>query len=162
MHITEDEIKNAFVKAVGKLIKDKGNVVDKLKREIKRCENTSDLEKERESLNAEMNDLYKKIQDGVSEHAGSRINQQANNEKYDALRNRYNEMNERVENIKAEIRQRKASVESNRMFLKTFETIDAGMKEFDKNLWTRLVREMVVSKNKKMTVIFKAGIEVKV
>ena len=74
-HLTEDDIKEAFVRAVNQLIENKADVLDSITLLKERLTDTEDLEEERDRISTDLNLLADKIQQLIAENARVAQNQ---------------------------------------------------------------------------------------
>lgn len=68
-HLTEKEIKNAFIRAVNQLIENKEEIFSNIRRLKKRLTDTADLEKKRDELGINLNLFADQVQQRIAENA---------------------------------------------------------------------------------------------
>lgn len=88
-HLTEDDIKEAFVRAVNQLIENKADVLDSITLLKERLTDTEDLEEERDRISTDLNLLADKIQQLIAENARVAQNQDDYDRNYNELVSRY-------------------------------------------------------------------------
>ena len=102
-HLTEDEIKAAFVRAANKLVTDRNLVLKEL-REIQRTlTGTDELEAEQKQLAEQMNADADAVQELIAQNARVAQDQTEYNLRYDALVSRFDKTKARYEQVTAEI-----------------------------------------------------------
>lgn len=94
-HLTEEEVKQAFISAVNQLISEKEEVIANVELVCQTICNTGDLEHQLSILEEELGMLVDMVQSRINENAHTAQDQ----EKY---QKRYNELVERYTNKKAE------------------------------------------------------------
>ena len=102
-HLTEDEVKAAFVRAANKLVSDRNLVLKEL-REIQRTlTGTDELEAEQKQLAEQMNADADAVQELIAQNARVAQDQTEYNLRYDALVSRFDKTKARYEQVTAEI-----------------------------------------------------------
>lgn len=161
-HLTEDEIKEMFVKALGILLSDKDEVIENLTMLREAVSDTSELEKQLADAETEMALFAEMVQEAVSENAHKAQDQKAYAEKYNSLVSRYEEQ----KNLHDELSDRIAAVKANdkqmEEFIRELQELDGAVNEFDENLWSSLVDHITVMKDRKVIFTFKGGTEITV
>lgn len=159
-HLTEDEIKGAFVRAVNKLIRNKEEVISNIRLLKTSLSDTSALEKMRSELNIELNLLTEKVQELIAENARAVKNQDEYSEKYNALVNRYETDKGKYDQTCEEIQKRKVRGRQMDSFISEVQGQDL-ITEFDEKLWGSLVDFITVYAKDDIRVTFKDGTEIK-
>lgn len=161
-HLTEFEIKDYFVKAVNQLITEKAEILDNLQLiRITLCDKT-DLIKQKESLEEEINVTVEMTQNIVAENARVAQNQDEYNKRYSSLVERYNKLKEEYDSICSTISDKDAKYEQISRFIKVLKGQQELITEFDESLWSSLTEKMVVKSKEEVTVVFKDGTEITV
>ncbi len=159
-HLRENEIKDLFVSALNKITDDKDEVINNLETLIDLKADTTPLEQEKASLLEEMNRLARLANTEILTNSRKTIPQQEYDNKYNQYVQEYEEKKARYEALDEEIKNRLIQVENCRTFIDEFRKLDGAVTEFSEKLWNTLLQEMVVNKNKTVTVIFRSGIKV--
>jgi site-specific DNA recombinase len=102
-YLSEDQIKEAFVKAYNKLVSKSDSLIEDIT-ELKaiRC-NTTAMEKRLDKLNAEIDLIVKQTEDLVEENARKVQDQKAYQTKYDELVAKYEEKNKKRDALEEKI-----------------------------------------------------------
>lgn len=159
-HVTEEEIKAAFVSAFNQLLAEKDEIIANAKlvrREL--CEMKS-LQEEKAGLEEEMSVLSEMMQKAVKENACIAQDQDEYLKRYHALEQRCDAAKEQLDKIEAIISGR--LVESTRIteFIKVLKAQDGVTQKFDGRLWGSMVKFATVGRNKEITVTFRDGTEI--
>ena len=160
-HLTEDDIKDIFVRAVNKLVSDKEDILANIRCLKEKLSDTSALEEERDSLDVDIALLTEKMQTLIAENARVALNQDEYNKNYAALVAKYDDCQSRRDKAEAEIRKRKARGEQIGKFIEDLSHRDL-IQEFDERLWCNLVDFITVHGKDDIRVTFRDGTEIKV
>ncbi|MBQ7496541.1 MAG: recombinase [Selenomonas sp.] len=184
-HITEEEIKTAFVTAFNKLVTERAgaNVASRscastsascASEEIAAnarlvrqtlCD-TTELEREKASLGQEslkglakasLAVLVEMTQNCIAENARIAQDQEEYQKRYNGLVERYEKAKARFDEVTEAIAQRLAKGERMAGFIRTIEAQREPVAEFDEHLWGCMVDYMTVGVDGGMTVVFRDG-----
>lgn len=159
-HLTEEEIKAIFVKAVNQLIKKKEEILDSITLLKEKLTNTEALEKERDSLSTDLNLLAEKMQQLIAQNARVAQNQDDYNREYNAMVSRYDAAKKQYDKACADIRYRKAKSRQLDSFIGELQNQEL-ITEFDTRLWGSLVDFITVYSKDDIRVTFKDGTEIR-
>ena len=137
-HLTEDEIKSAFVRMVNKLYADRELTITELTAIKDRLGDTTVLEKERRILDEQLGIDAKAVNDLIARNARVAQDQKEYNERYDALVSRYEETEKKRDAVMEKIDQimiRRRKIER---FIDSVKGIPELITEFDESLWAGL------------------------
>lgn len=155
-HVKEQQLEQAFIQAVCKLLKNKTEIIAELNLIIEKCLDTKILEDELLSTNNEIEvvrNLVKKLYENC---AYTPIEEKKVNEleiKYKALENKILELNLKIED-------KKERGQKIKVFIKSLAKTANEITEFDKGLFEALAEKMIVQNNNTITVVFKDGTEI--
>ena len=161
-HLTEEEIKAAFIKAFNKIFEGKKALLENLREVRSRICDTSSLEAEQRKLANELQVLADMVQNCISENARIAQNQAEYQKRYDELASRYEEVKAKYDEIVQAIHAKRVTAETLDIFAKGIESRDAALTEFDKGLWGTLVECMTVYGKGDIGVTFKDGTEIRI
>ena len=161
-HLTEDEIKSAFVRMVNKLYADREFYITELTAIKDRLGDTTALEKERRILDEQLGIDAKAVNDLIARNARVAQDQKEYNERYDALVSRYEETEHKrdagIEQIdQIMIRRRKIE-----RFIESVKDLPELITEFDESLWAGLVDSMTVHGKDRIVFRLTCGTEIEV
>ena len=159
-HLTEDEIKDAFVHAVNQLIENKADVLDSITLLKERLTDTEALEEEWDKISTDLNLLADKVQQLIAENARVAQNQDDYDQKYSELVSRYEAAKKQYDKTCDDIQYRKARSRQMDSFIKELQEQEL-IKEFDARLWGSLVDFITVYSKDDIRVTFKDGTEIK-
>ena len=159
-HLTEEEIKTIFVKAVNQLISNKEEVLGNITLLKARLTDTKALEKERDRISTDLNLLADKVQQLIAENARVAQNQDDYDRNYNELVGRYEAARKQYDRKCEAIQYRKARSRQMDSFIKKLREQEL-IQEFDENLWGSLVDFITVYSKDNIQVTFKDGTEIK-
>ena len=160
-HLDENQIKQAFISAMNKMISNKKQIIadfELIKNEIF---TTSELETERDELENEMNVAAELMQESINENARKAQNQTEYNKRYNGLVERYDNAKARFDEISHKIADKNARKESVELFVKNLKKQTEPITEFDECLWLSMMEYVTVNSKDDIQVTFKNGIEIK-
>ena len=161
-HLTEDEIKTAFVRVANKLVTDRTVVLKEL-REIQRTlTGTDELETEQKQLAEQMNADADAVQELIAQNARVAQDQTEYNLRYDALVSRFDKTKARYEQVTAEIAMKGVRRREFGRFIKSVENLPEMINEFDEALWGSLVEKVTVYSKDKIVFTMTSGMEIEV
>jgi site-specific DNA recombinase len=160
LHITEDEVKTAFVSAYNQLVTEKKEIIANA--EIIRMTlcGTEALREEKVRLEDEMSVLVEMTQNIVAENARIAQDQDEYQKRYDGLVQRYDAIKARYDDMVAAISAKEAQSERLANFIKVLKSQDGTISDFDGSLWGGMVEFITVGRDKEITVTFRDGTEI--
>ncbi len=158
-HVTEEEVKVAFVSAYNKLVTEKKEIIANAEIIRKTLCVTDSLLAEKKQLEDEMSIVVEMTQSIVEENARVAQDQEEYQKRYNALVARYDELKVRYDEVTATISAKEAQGEQLKNFIQTLRTQDGTIREFDSALWGSMALYVTVDR-KKITVTFRNGTEI--
>ena len=158
--LTEDEIKELFLRAANQVIDQKEQFIAIYDQVLSRSLDTTALESELSDLEAEINIAAELIEDCIKENAHVALDQAEYQKRYDALVARFDKANARhteVTDLIAERMARKHQIETYLQELRDREPLT----EFRETDWLAMVDYITVHSKKDIRVTFKDGTEIK-
>ena len=159
-HLSEEEIKAVFVKAVNKLLKGKADMMENIRLVREKICDTTDLEAESQRLMGEMKVLSDMVQKCISENARTAQDQSDYQKRYDELVSRYEAARARYDKVEKSIKERHAKSKRLEAFVQAIEKQGKVVTAFDEGLWGTLVDFMTVYSKEDISVTFKDGTEI--
>jgi len=159
-HISEDEIKSIFIKAVNLLLENREEIATNVGMIRKAICNTAPLENDKERLYDEMAMLSEMVQTLISENARTAINQADYTKRYQSLSNQYDTAKQRYEQVQQQIQELNVRSQQLQQFQRQLFSLDA-VTEFDEALWGTLVDFITITETEKI-VTFRDGTEITV
>ncbi len=134
-HVTEDEVKAAFVSAYNQLVTEKKEIIANAEI-IRRTLCVIDaLQEEKSKLEEEMAVLVEMTQNIVAENARVAQDQDEYQKRYDGLVKRYDDAKARYDEVTAAISAKEAQSERLADFIKTLKAQNGTITDFDGSLW---------------------------
>ena len=160
-HVTEDEIKDIFIKAVNELISEKKEIIENLKIIRLTLFDTTELISRRDKLQENITILAEMAQSCIAENARTAQSQDEYQKRYQNLVEQYEKAKSEYDEVLYALEQKKAQQEKLRQFEETLTTQNNIITEFDSTLWSSLADFITIYKTKR-SVTFKDGTEIKV
>ena len=159
-HLTEDEIKQIFVKALNSLVEVKENVIAELRSLIDGVCQMEELTEERSMVEQELRSLAERLETLIRENARVAQDQTEYLNQENEIRARYLEKQGHIARLDEQI----AARESKRNILEGMIQVLCGINgeqvAFDEELWGGLLDHIVVKGDGAVVVVFKGGIEI--
>ncbi len=160
-HLTEDEIKDAFIRAANSLLTDRGEILAELRTVQATLSGTEKLEAEQKRLAEQMNVDADAIQEIIAENARVAQDQEAYNLRYEALVTRFEETKARYEQVISEIAMKGIRRREFGRFIQSVEALPDAITEFDEALWGSLVDHVTVHSKDNIVFTLTSGMEIK-
>ena len=161
-HVTEEEVKAAFVRVVNKLIGNRVMLLADL-REIQQTYNgTDELSQRLHELDERLNAEAETVQGLIAQNARVAQNQDDYSAAYDAAVSRYEATKAERDQVAADIRQRGIRRREFERFITELEKLPGLVTEFDEAIWGSLVEYVTVGKDKTMVFTLLGGTEMQV
>lgn len=161
-HITEDEIKQLFLKAANELFSDKAEIIANSKEMMEFVCNTDALDKKVADCIVELNIISEQMKSAILENSREALNQEEYEKRYATLTERYNDTKEKYDQATEQIEAKTVQREFIKGFIRTLENTGTVTEEFDVGLWCGLVDHVTVTDKENIVFIFKNGLEIKV
>ena len=143
-HLTEDEIKALFLKALNELVGIKDEVLANLTDTPGMVSDTAALTEERERANQEAAAIEEELRTLIAENARVAQDQDEYDRKYCETYGRYEQRLGSMEEIDAEISEKDALAERIRNFIDRLMELDGEQTIFDEMLWGGIMEYMTV------------------
>lgn len=160
-HLTEEQIKTAFVGAFNSCIKNKKEIIESCRAAIATVCDTTKLEERIAEMSEECDVTAELIRRCIEENAHISIQPEAYEEKYGALVERYETAKGMLDALQADLSERKVKRERIDAFLKELERKKELVTEFDEGLWNTMVETMTVHSHDNIVFQFRDGTKVK-
>ena len=158
-HLTGEEIKQIFVKALNSLVEVKENVIAELRSLIDGVCRTEELPEERDKVEQELGVLAERLETLIYENARVAQDQTAYLNQENEIRARYLEKQRNLEKVDEQIAERESKRKTIEGMIQVVCGINGEQAEFDEDLWSGLLDYIVVKKDGQIVVVFKGGIE---
>ena len=159
-HLTEEEIKRIFVKALNSLVEVKENVIADLQVLIDSVCQTGEMTEERNRVEQELGGLTEQLEMLIRENARVAQDQTMYLKQEDEIRARYLEKQGHLEMLSRQIADRESKRNTLEAMIQVVCGINGEQTAFDEELWGGLLDHIVVKKDGQIVVVFKGGIEI--
>lgn len=159
-HVTEEEVKSAFVKAFNEALGEKDEIIKNAKTIRMHVCNTSDLEKEKRQLEDERDIVSKMAQKLIEENARVLQDQEDYNASYEEIMGRYEALNSRLEAVREKIDEKNLAEAKISSFITMLQKQDGFLDRFYEDVWSSTIDFVEVDKQKKMKFVFRGGLEI--
>ena len=160
-HLSEDEIKEAFLRVVNSLIMDRKEILAKLRSAQNTLSGTEELETEQKRLTEQMNADADAVQNLIAENARVAQDQEAYSQRYEARGSRFEETKAKYEKVTEEISTKGIRRREFDRFIKAVEKLPRTVTEFDEALWGALVDHLTVHAKDYIVFTLTSGMEIK-
>lgn len=160
-HLTDDDIKAAFISAANKALDGKAEAAETFRLIKETVLDTSDLEQERDELIGEISVVAELIQDGIYQNARIAQDQTEYRRTYDELTARYDRAKARLDEVTAIITDKASRCKSIALYLDLLGKQTGVLTEFDPFLWHGFVDHVTVYSREDIRFAFKDGTEIK-
>ena len=161
-HITEEEIKTAFVTAFNQLYDGKATILENLRLVQEHVCDTKSLEAEQRKLADEMQVLVEMVENCIGENARIAQNQEEYQKRYNELVSRYDAVKEKHDATAEAINAKRVKAETLDAFAKALRSRESALTDFDEGLWGTLVDFMTVYGKGDIGVTFRDGTEIRI
>ena len=161
-HVTEEEIKTAFVTAFNRLVTEREEIIESARLVGQTLCDTTALTEERAKLQQELTVLVEMTEKTVMQNACIAQNQEEYQRYCEGLVARYDAAKARLDEVTEAISAKEAQSERLVGFIKQLKIQTEPVAEFDNQLWASLVDYVTVGVDKGLTVVFRDGTEVSV
>ena len=159
-HVTEEEIKQIFVKALNSLVEVKENVIAELWSLIDSVCRTGELIEEHDRTEQELGVLAERLEILIRENARVAQNQTEYLKQENEIRALYVEKQGHLEKLDEQISERESKRKTLESMIQTLCGINGEQTKFDEDLWGGLLDHIVVKEDGQVVVVFKGGIEI--
>lgn len=159
-HVTEEEVKAAFVSAYNKLVTEKKEIIANAELIRRTLCNTDALQEEKQRLESEMAVLVNMVNNCIAENARIAQDQEEYQKRYDGMVARYDDTKSKYDKTIAAISAKEAQSARLTAFVKALRERDGIIEDFNDSLWGSMVDSVTVGRDKEMTVTFRDGMAV--
>ena len=158
-YLTEEEIKQIFVKALNSLVEVKENVIAELCSLIDSVCQTGELVDEHDRAEQELGILAEQLETLIRENARVAQDQTMYLKQENEIRALYVEKQGHLARLDEQIAEREGKRKTLETIIQVVYGINGEQVEFDEELWSGLLDHIVVKEDGAVTVVFKGGIE---
>ena len=161
-HLTEEQIQNAFCRAINPLLSDRKRIIGDLeavKQEL--CEDTNLIEKQSELL-AEMEVLEGLMQKAVLDNAETAQDQEEYNKRYDSYIKKYAQLKKQYGDTQAKCRMRQHKAQILDSMVEKLQNANIDAVSFDEKLWIATVDHVTVNQDDYLVFTMQDGREIRI
>jgi DNA invertase Pin-like site-specific DNA recombinase len=159
-HLSEDEIKDAFVKAYNRLFQDKDEIIancELIKTQYSDC---SKIDAEHDEITREIEVVVELTQKCIDENSTQAKNQDEFLARYNGYVERYEGLKARLAKVDTDKKLRLSRADAFNTFIETLKKADGALLEFDSQLFLHLVDKVKVMRDKTLVFVFENGTEI--
>lgn len=160
-HLTEDEIKAAFLRACIKLSEAKDETIACMREDQKMLEDTANLKRKADRLTDECTSIAEKLQHLIDQNARVAQDQTAYLQQYDELADAYKRSDEKLKAINEEIRKKESNGRRIKEFIDEFERMPSEITEFNDSQWATFVDRVTIYGKDDIRFTLTSGAEVR-
>ena len=160
--MTEEEIKQIFVKALNSLMEVKENMIAELRSLIDSVCQTGELVEEHGRVEQELTLLAERLETMIRENARVPQDQTAYLKQENEIRARYLEKQEHLATLDEQIAERESKRNTLEGMIQVVCGINGEQVVFDEELWGGVLDHICVQEDGQIVVVFKGGIEITV
>ena len=160
-HLTEKEIQQAFVTVLNRLIPSRDELAANLRLLQRQSFSIAGLKVEERRLETELNAAYDLVQEDIQRNARVARNQEEYRRHHADLVKRYEEIEQELEKVKAEVQRKQAKGRELGAFIAAIEKLPQTITDFDEALWGAMVDHITVYAKGDLRFTFRDGSEVK-
>ena len=161
-HITEDELKDAFIEAFNILFEGMDEVISNCEMIAERLSDCTTIDEQIYCLQQELEVIAEMIQKCIQENATTPLSQDEYLKRYQSYVDKYEATNEELTKVNRERILKISRGEAFREFIDAFLKVEENIEEFDNSLWLATVEKVIVTRSRELKFIFLNGTEIEV
>ncbi len=158
--MTEDEVKERFLKAFNKLMENRDGLIEDCRLAQTVLCDTKDIDAELAELQNEIEVVMGLSRKAIYDNARTAQNQSDFNERNNAYLVHHRKATERIDELDTAKRERLAKGKMLNRFIADIQSRPLIITEFDESLWLAAIDKVTVAIDGTMTFLFKSGAEV--
>ncbi|MDR1240740.1 MAG: recombinase family protein [Oscillospiraceae bacterium] len=156
-HITEEEIKDEFLKVFNKLIGNRKELIEDCKLAQKTICDCTEIESELSRLYQEIEVISELAKKSIYESARTAVNQEEFDKRNNGYLEKHKKLTENINNLEKEKREKQNKFLEIKNFIKNIKTQSLVLNEFDEDLWFAVVESVTVGVGGEMVFRFRGG-----
>ena len=160
-HVTEEEIKAAFVTAFNRLVTEREEIIANARLVRQTLCDTTALAEEKAKLQQELAMLVEMTEKAVMQNASIAQDQKDYQRNYNSLVERYEVTKVQFDEVTKAISAKESQAERLAMFERMLKDHAEPVAKFDSQLWASMVECVRMGVDKELTVLFRNGMEIK-
>ncbi len=152
--LTEQEIKDAFLAAVGIIWQDKDRLLSRLQQRLEKLSHTTKLERELEAVQNNYNELLSRQRLYMEKNTRIIQDQAEYNRRFLEMEKETNASENKVNQLERQILEQSGKAGRLRRCLKALQSYEGEAKQFDEDFWNTLVESATISTDRVITFHF--------
>ena len=161
-HFTEREMQAAFLAAFNQVLDERDEIIAAYQDVMEALTDTADLDTERSQLQNELEVTEELIRKAINENAHNALDQQAYQQRYNDLCQRYEKAQGRLGEVESRRLERTAKRVKIKLFMEQLNARDMLVEVFDEELWYSTVDFVTVYVDKRLVFTFRDGRQVEI
>ena len=161
-HLSENQIKEAFIKAFNELGKRKANVIEDCEFMIGIIDDTKELTEKIDTLNEEIDVVVGMVEKLIKENMSKPQDQEEYTKKHKSLEKRHSFLVEKVTKLENERKRKLEQVNALTIYLEEYKNQPDFVADWDPAIWIMTVEHALVFKDNRMRFKFYTGAEIEV
>ncbi len=153
--MTEEQIKEEFVKAFNNLVSNKEEVIKDCENTVLSLVNTEDIDSEITKLQGESEIIVELMKSLIYENSRKVMNQDEYNKKYDSYTEKYEKIKSELSKSEDKKQNLKVRTDKIKIFIDNLKNHNEVMSVFDEKLWYVMVDKVVVRKEENIEFQFR-------
>jgi site-specific DNA recombinase len=159
-HLYEDDIKRLFLKAVSKLLSDRGTLLSDCEAMVSLLKDTSEYDAEIAKLEAEMDEISILTERLISRNASVAVSQDEYNRQYDAYAARFDKAKAKCDKLNSKKVTRSFEADILECFITEINTLPELPIVFSEALWHGVIDHVTVYEDERLVFSFKSGMKI--
>lgn len=159
-HLSEEQIKEKFVKAMNRYIDNKEEILSDMEMAKQVVSDTTDLEGQHAELEERLELLSEQIDRAVSENARKAQDQTEYRKKYDAMIQQYTNLENELAEVEGQIKGKQTRTLTLERLIRETKKLGDTVTDFDDGMWGVFVEKAAVARDGAMTFTMRDGTEI--
>ena len=160
-HLSEDEIKAAFLRVVNRVAADRDEILANLRLVQESIGQTEELDADEVRLTQELTVITGLVEDAIARNARVAQNQETYQKEFEELTRRYEETRAKLEAVQENAHGKKSRARRIGMFIAAVENLPAEATEFNDVTWTYMVDQVTVYGKNDIRFTLNSGAEIR-
>lgn len=160
-HLSEDEIKAAFLRVVNRVAADREEILANLRLVQETIGETEELDADEVRLTQELTVITGLVEDTIARNARVAQNQQTYQQEFEELTRRYEDTREKLAEVQEKAHGKKSRARRIGMFIAAVENLPAEATEFNDVTWTYMVDHVTVYAKNDIRFTLNSGAEIR-
>ena len=160
--LTEEEVKDKFIKAYNLFMGDRTKLVEDCDSMIELLDNTSELDAKVEELHSKAADVIVLVENLIQQNANEALDQDEFEKKYAEYDKEHSKILKEIIATNKEIDKKKAQSRFLHAFIEDLKDRPNLIEEFDIEIWCYLIEKAIVNRDRTITFVFRNGLKISI